>query len=140
MVVMFSYLSSNYMHLLVSFFSLLKNIFEHRQNFFCLPLFQNCFDIEKLPTPAQEELSEVSIPILDWQNERTAPTWIHLLIKQQSYQNQIESNLNIRGEDTFYRFAYQITQMSIISPKEHAKSFLHTLLSLKGSRITKLSY
>lgn len=52
MVVMFSYLSSNYMHLLVSFFSLLKNIFEHRQNFFCLPLFQNCFDIEKLPTPA----------------------------------------------------------------------------------------
>lgn len=127
------------MFLLVSLFSLLKNVFEHRQNFFCLLLFQNCFDIEKLHAPAWESLSEVSIPILEWQKERTALTWIHLIIKQWSCQNQIESNLNIRGADTFHKFAYQIIQMSTLSPKEHTKSFLHTILCFKGCRITKLS-
>lgn len=74
------------------------------------------------------------------QKGRTALTALTpLIIKQWSCQNQIESDLNIRGSDTFYKFAYQITQMSIISPKEHTKSFLHTLLCFEGCKITKLS-
>lgn len=94
--------------------------------------FQNCFDMEKFSPPAWVKLSEVSILILEWQKEMTALTWIHLTIKLWSCQNQTVNNLNIRGADTFYKFAYKIIQMSVTSPEEHTKSFLHTVLCFKG--------